>query len=301
MYLLNQNNFLKHEVDVNPSFDVENAHRERIAKLNSLWITLTIHGLLLLLFLYLVLKPPFPPLSESGVFLNLGLVEVGSGNVQPEGNAEQLNARTPAASSPSPEQKNDNILTQETKEEVPVIAKKENQKKDPAPIKNETKSTTTKKNPPAEAPPQPKPKALYPGTQPNNSTSEGTGSVKGDQGKPTGDVKGTDYSGNPGIGTGGRGGLGSGGAPQLGMSGRKIIFFPTILDNSQKTGKVVVNIKVDKQGNVIWAKATQKGSTTTDSYLFQLAEDAALKTKVNDDPAAAEEQFGTITYSFRVK
>jgi outer membrane biosynthesis protein TonB len=301
MLSLNQNNFLKHEVDVNPSFDIENAHRDRVAKLNSLWITVTIHGLLLLLFLYVVLKPPFPPLSESGVFLNLGLVEVGSGNIQPEGNAEQLKAPTPAASSTSPQQKNEKILTQETKEDVPVISKKENVKKNPAPIKNETKSTATKKNPPAESPPQPKAKALYPGTQANNSTSEGTGNVKGDQGKPNGDVKGTDYSGNPGIGSGGKGGLGNSGEPQLGMSGRKIIFFPTILDNSQKTGRVVVNIKVDKQGNVIWAKATQKGSTTTDSYLFQLAEEAALKTKVNDDPAAAEEQFGTITYSFRVK
>jgi TonB family protein len=85
------------------------------------------------------------------------------------------------------------------------------------------------------------------------------------------------------------------------MSGRKIIYFPSIIDNSQKTGKVVVNIKVDKQGNVTFAKATQKGSTTTDSYLFQLAEAAAMKTRVNADPDAAEEQFGTITYTFRVK
>jgi outer membrane biosynthesis protein TonB len=235
------------------------------------------------------------------VFLNLGLVEVGSGNVQPQGVAQELKAPVPAASSPSYQQKNDNILTQETKEDVPVISKKENARKNPSPVKNETKSTATKKNPPAVSPPQPKAKALYPGTQANNSTSEGTGNVKGDQGQPNGDVKGTDYSGNPGIGTGGRGGLGNTGAPQLGMSGRKIIFFPTILDNSQKTGRVVVNIKVDKQGNVIWAKATQKGSTTTDSFLFGLAEDAALKTKVNEDPGAAEEQFGTITYSFRVK
>jgi len=62
-----------------------------------------------------------------------------------------------------------------------------------------------------------------------------------------------------------------------------------------------VNIKVDKAGNVIFAKATKKGSTTTDNYLFQLAEDAAMKTMVNADPGAAEEQFGTITYTFKVK
>ena len=91
-------------------------------------------------------------------------------------------------------------------------------------IKNETKKTS-QKNPPVETPPKPKPKALYPGTQVNNSTSEGTGNVKGDQGKPNGDVNGTSYSGNPGMGNGGPGG--TGGGAQLGMSGRKIIFSNT--------------------------------------------------------------------------
>jgi outer membrane biosynthesis protein TonB len=299
MFALNQNNFLKHEVDVNPSFDFENTRKNRDARLKSILFTITFHAALLLLFLYFVLKPPFPPLSESGVFLNLGLVEVGSGNIQPQSTADQLQAPSPVASAPTSKQKNENILTQETKEDVPVVAKKEDKKKNNSEVKNETKNTTQQKNAPAETSPKPKAKALYPGTQPNNSTSEGTGNVKGDQGKPTGDVNGTSYSGNPGMGNSGPGGSGNG--PFLGMSGRKIIFFPIIIDNSQKTGRVVVNIKVDKQGNVVWAKATQKGSTTTDSYLFQISEDAALKTKVNADASAAEEQFGTITYSFRVK
>ncbi|HYV92612.1 MAG TPA: hypothetical protein VE978_12530 [Chitinophagales bacterium] len=298
MFALNQNNFLKHAVDVNPSFDFENSRKNRDARLKSILFTITFHAALLLLFLYLVLRPPFPPLSDSGVFVNLGLVEVGSGDIQPQGTAEQLQAPSPVTSAPSSKQKDENILTQETKEDVPVMAKKEDKKKNTSVLKNES-NKTSQKNAPAATPPKPKAKALYPGTQANNSTSEGTGSVKGDQGKPNGDVNGTSYSGNPGMGNSGPGG--SGGGPQLGMSGRKIIFFPTIIDNSQKTGRVVVNIKVDKQGSVVWAKATQKGSTTTDSYLFQVAEDAALKTKVNADPSAAEEQFGTITYSFKVK
>ncbi|MEO5675460.1 MAG: hypothetical protein ABIQ74_12515 [Chitinophagales bacterium] len=301
MFALNQNNFLKHEVDVNPYFDADNAQKERKAKMQSMIVTIIFHGLLVLLFLYFVLKPPFPPLSESGVFLNLGLVEVGSGDIQPQGIADQLNAPYQVASAASsPKKSDDKILTQETTEDVPVIQKKDDQKKNNAEVKstNPKSSTTPAKKPAVESPPQPKAKALYPGSKPNNSQSEGTGIVKGDQGKPNGDVNGTDYSGNPGLGNGPGG---SGGGAQLGMSGRKIIYFPVISDNSQKTGRVVVNIKVDKEGRVVWAKATQKGSTTTDSYLFQLAENAALKTKVNADPSAAEEQFGTITYSFRVK
>jgi len=294
VFALNQHNFLKHEVDVNPSFESENMRRDRIARLNSLWITIVFHGLLFLLFIYIVFRPPEPPLSESGVFLNLGMAEMGMGEIQPEGTANQLQVPSPEASAPKSKKENEDILTQDNKEDVPVIPKKEDQKKATTPVKTETKKTDTKKNnPPVVAPP--KAKALYPGSQSNNSTSEGTGNIKGDQGQPNGDPRGTDYKGTPG------GGGGSGAGPQLGMSGRKIIFFPPITDVTQKTGRVIVNIKVDKEGNVVFAKATQKGSTTTDSYLFQLAEQAARKTRVNADPSAAEEQFGTITYNFNVK
>jgi len=218
------------------------------------------------------------------------------GLIQPQGTAQQLQVPSPEASSPSQQQKAEKIITQET-EDAPAIVSKEEQKKKISTIKTEPKKTsdTKKNNPPVEAPP--KPKALYPGTQSTASTSEGNGNVAGDQGKSFGDPNGTEYSGNPGMGGPGKGG--SGGGPQLGMSGRKIIYYAPIIDNSQKFGRVVVNIKVDRQGNVVFAKATQKGSTTTDSYLFQLAEQAAMKTKVNADTDAAEEQFGTITYTFR--
>ncbi|MCY7408936.1 MAG: hypothetical protein LH473_01560 [Chitinophagales bacterium] len=303
MIALKQTNFLKHEVDINPNFESENLRNERKAKLNSLWITLLIHGALILLFMYFVLRPPDPPLSESGVFLNLGISDLGMGDVQPMGSAEVLQTPAPENSSLPEKQTEEDVVTQETKDDVPVIQKKEEQKKNTPVDQKKTETTPTKKTeiPPKETPPKPQPKALYPGNETNNSTGEGTDNVAGDKGKPNGDPFGTDYSGNPGVGNGGPGGFGPGGAPQLGMSGRKIIFFSPINDNSQKTGRVVVNIKVDKQGNVVWAKATQKGSTTTETYLFQLAEDAALKTKVNADASAAEEQFGTITYTFKVK
>ncbi|MBA3648248.1 MAG: hypothetical protein H0W62_06805 [Chitinophagales bacterium] len=296
MNTITSSNFLKHEAEINPAFDKENLRKEQQSTVSSLLITAALHAMLLLIFYFFFgLKPPFPPLSEQGVYLNIGLLDEGIGNVQPEGNAAQLNIPSHTESKTQSQKKSNDVLTEETKEDVPVIAKKEEVHKSVAPVKS-----TSSKNPnqTVEAPQQPKAKALYPGNKPNNSTSEGTGSKMGDQGKPNGNVNGTDYSGNPGLGNGGPGGNG---IAQLGMSGRKIIIFPTIIDNSQKTGRVVVNIKVDRDGSVIFAKATQKGSTTTDSYLYQLAEDAAMKTKVNSDANAAEEQFGTITFTFRVK
>ena len=57
-----------------------------------------------------------------------------------------------------------------------------------------------------------------------------------------------------------------------GLEDRGIVYQPQIRDNTQKTGRVVVRICVDNEGNVISARFTQKGSTTTDSHLISLAE-----------------------------
>lgn len=299
MQTINASNFLKHEVDINPSFDAENSRMAKKSRINSLLTTIGIHAaVFLVLFYFFTLTPPDPPLSNQGVFLNIGFDQEGMGDVQPMGSAEDLSAPVPdAAGAPMQQEKVSDVVTQETEEDVPAIQNKVATKKT-NPVS--TPPNTTKNSSTASAtPPKPQPKALYPGSTANSSTGEGTGSKSGDQGKPDGSPFGDSYDGSPGLGGPGLGG--DGGKAQLGMSGRKIIYFPPIIDNTQRTGKVVVNIKVDKSGNVIFAKATQKGSTTTDSYLFQLAESAAMKTRVNADPNAAEEQFGTITYTFRVQ
>jgi len=84
-----------------------------------------------------------------------------------------------------------------------------------------------------------------------------------------------------------------------GFGDRNMIYQPTITDNTQKTGKVNINICVDASGKVIKAKYTQKGSTTTDAYLIKLAEKNALKYKF--DKSSAEQQCGTVIIDFRLK
>jgi TonB family protein len=85
------------------------------------------------------------------------------------------------------------------------------------------------------------------------------------------------------------------------LSGRNMIKRPIIQDKSQETGKVAVNIKVDKNGNVTYAKYTSQGSTTTDAHLIQLAEKAAREAKFNADPKANVEAVGKITFNFTVR
>ena len=138
------------------------------------------------------------------------------------------------------------------------------------------------------------------GNSNGNGNGNGQGNTKpgGNQGaqwgKPGGDPNGT------GTGPSGNG-PGSGDGMSYDLKGRTWRQKPLVFDNSQKTGKVVVGIKVDKSGNVVYAKYQQKGSTTTDPYLIQLAEQGALKSKFSADLGADEEQFGTISFKFSVQ
>ncbi len=84
-----------------------------------------------------------------------------------------------------------------------------------------------------------------------------------------------------------------------GLKDRGIIYQPSITDNTQKTGRVVVKICVNKKGQVIFAKYTQKGSTTTDSHLIDLAESSARKYRFNQ--SEIEEQCGNIIIDFKLK
>ena len=68
--------------------------------------------------------------------------------------------------------------------------------------------------------------------------------------------------------------------------------------DSKEQGKVVVTIKVDKQGKVVNAVAGAKGTNVSDQTLWQLAKDAALRSSFVADTNAPETQVGTITYNF---
>jgi len=121
------------------------------------------------------------------------------------------------------------------------------------------------------------------------------GAGKGNTGKPgnQGDPNGDPNADNlKGISTG-SGKIGGG------LDGRGVLFTPSVEEKSQRTGRVVVNVCVDKNGKVTSAKYTQKGSTTADANLKQISEESSRKFKfsASDIP----EQCGTITFDFKVK
>jgi TonB family protein len=67
-----------------------------------------------------------------------------------------------------------------------------------------------------------------------------------------------------------------------------------------KEGTVVIKITVDKKGNVIEASFTPSRSTTQDIYLVNLSIKEAKKAKFDYAPSAPDEQFGTITFTYKL-
>jgi outer membrane biosynthesis protein TonB len=274
-------------------------------------ISIAIHAALLLALILFVMKTPIPPFPEpgggGGVLVNIGYVDLASGAIQPL-SENVTKGPQPEKVQPVPKTQEEKIVTQETEEAVAVHEAKKDTKKD---IK---KTTTAAVQPVKEAPKVPERKAdrgsLYAGKN-NNSKSQGTAATgTGDQGERTGDPfskytgKGG-TGGGPGSGDGTGGGNGSGNGPGTGngisfdLAGRSLLHKPSIDDKSQLTGRVVVNITVDKSGAVVSAIPGGRGSTTTSEYLFGKAKEAAMRAKFS--PSEADIQKGTMTFVFLVQ
>lgn len=284
--------------------------KENRHKIKAIAGTILFHIGLLILLLFLALRTPLPLPGEEGVYVNLGFDETGMGIDQQEtpAPAEIEKPRT----IPEPETEKEEYLAQNT-EEAPAIEKKkpEVKKKEPEKVKPEPKPEPVKeviKEPEPEPEPKPNPKAMYKGSG-NTSTKggqEGQTGQPGDQGVANGTANATTYTGTPGAGTGtgigagtgtGQGdGSGDGISYSLGGRGSKNLHKPSY--DSKEQGKVVVTIKVDRNGKVVSAVAGAKGTNVSDQILWQLAKNAALLSEFVTDPEAPETQVGTITYNF---
>lgn len=116
--------------------------------------------------------------------------------------------------------------------------------------------------------------------------------------------------GGPGPGGGGGGGEGPGSGPGSGPGvgpgssisgplGNRKVTRPRMVDDTQKTGKVVISVCVDAAGNVTSAEYTMRGSTTNDGELRQKALTWAKQHKF--ERISAAQQCGDILFNFQVK
>ncbi|HRH67458.1 MAG TPA: TonB family protein [Bacteroidia bacterium] len=274
----------------------------------SIIISVAIHAGLFLALLFVMVRTQIPPFPETGggggVIVNIGYIDEAGGEIQPMSeNISENPALTKVTPATQPEE---NIATQDIEESGIAREVRDPKKTD---VKRVITPVTTPKDnkrvvEPVKVVDQ---RAIYKGKS-NSSTSQGTGTGTGDQGDPAGDPNSKYYGKNgsgsgPGDGPGeGPGqGPGKGGGVSFSLAGRKMIRTPQINDRSQETGKVVVDITVDKNGEVTAAVPGGRGSTTTSSYLYRLAREAAMKAKFNADPGESDIQKGTITFIFVVQ
>jgi outer membrane biosynthesis protein TonB len=257
--------------------------------------TILFHSFLLIIFLIFGFRTPLPLPGEQGILINFGEDETGFGNREPqfaEKTVKEVSRPKPVVAEKSEEE----LMTQEH-EEAPVVKKYEKPKEKKiikkVPTVKETEKPEIKKETVVEEKPKTDQRALYSGRKNNTNYtgSEGIAGGTGNQGSPTGSPD-TDYHGA---------GSGSGNRPGFSLEGRSALSLPVPQYDIQKEGKVVVEIKVDREGNVISATPGVKGSTTVDSYLLGVAKTAALKSRFNNKADAEPVQKGTIVYIFSLR
>jgi len=82
---------------------------------------------------------------------------------------------------------------------------------------------------------------------------------------------------------------------------RHIVDVPSVTDTYSRSGKIVVELHVDRKGNVISARAGAKGTTVNDEKLLQECQNAVLKAKFSPAANAPEIQAGYMTFVFKTK
>lgn len=82
------------------------------------------------------------------------------------------------------------------------------------------------------------------------------------------------------------------------MKEREIVKAPRMALGTQDKGIVVVNITIDKYGNVMSAKSGADGTNTDNDYLLTKARQFAEEIKFDKVPTAPLETRGTVTFTF---
>lgn len=284
----------------------EQHKKEQKDRITAALITFGVSALLLLFLILFKIITPLPPFPEmaggGGQEINFGIYNEGTGNVEGPGIGEASSVVVESKSSPETQEnaakeddfKNGEQVLDNVDNSKPTI--KDNAtvitpvKPTKDPKKDDNKSTTTLLN-------------AYTHSK-NNTQSGGDGNSghEGNEGSPDGnpntDGKGGHGGGPDGTGVGtGPGNHGGPGGTGVSLVGRKMISPPPKVSDSKEEGIVVVIITVDKEGNVIEAEATGKGTNTSSATLKSKARQAAKLAKFSPS-SQYETQKGTIVFKF---
>ncbi|MBQ3710684.1 MAG: TonB family protein [Bacteroidales bacterium] len=249
--------------------------------------TLLIHALVVLVLALMAFRPSDPPEGgeDEGVEVNLGMYDEGMGDNQTDKSAIPESEAPPKPHENESVISDEDIVTQDTEETFAINTEKKKDSKEKTEIepKEEPKKEPEK--------PQVNEKALFKKTdKPQEGSSEGITGKPGDQGKPNGTPGATNYDEQGGKGNG------PGISFDLGNRGSKSLQPPS--KNFTEEGQITVKIRVNREGKVVKAEISDKGTFVSNKEMRQMALEAARNSEFVPDPNAPEEQIGTITYNF---
>lgn len=243
--------------------------------------TVGFHVLLLLLFIFTGLTYTVP-IPEQGMRINFGTSNVGSGEVQPEQvgeTQEVIEEPTPVPETVTQDQPiTEPIVTTNTQQTIDVPKEDEPVKdpvqEDPKPTLNDKLKETLNN-------------AFKKGGA--SGGGEGNDNETGDKGQTNGTKDGGSYTGQ-----------GAGDGDGYALGNRKPLTKPKPNYTCKESGKVVILVRVNRDGETVDAQYKAKGSTTSAQCLVNQAIDAAKRTKWEGKIDAPAEQIGEITYIFEL-
>jgi periplasmic protein TonB len=282
-------------------------YTEKSSRPQAIAVSVIFHALLLLLFFFFVMRVPDPPIRTiggSGIELNYGLDEAGSGDLQTlnqanesDQNVESAPADVTAANTSTEESNQEN--QNQTEEQATVITgnekvnyevKEKEVKKSTDVSINKTEKTPNTQTTSTE-------KAKTNGTTGTAQTTGGNNNgdqpgKTGDQGSKTGTVESKALYGNEGNGGPGNGGVGG----NLDIAGWNWDDKPVIKDNTDESGKIVIGFRIDEQGEVI---KVWKIENNLSPSVYKLYEDEVRKltfSKRSDNTKVAAFSEGKVTF-----
>ncbi|PIE84791.1 MAG: hypothetical protein CSA07_00125 [Bacteroidia bacterium] len=287
-------------------------------RLKAAAVTLVVQLLLLLFLLLFGFVTPLPLPAEEGIAVSFGSEDAGLRSAPARSPRPRPTPPPPPpverATPDVPEQN----MTQDF-EDAPAVAPQPSTPRPPKKPKERKKPRESKPTPPTPAPPREVPptpptpappertvdqESLFPGeasSEPTVAQGSGSGGRRGNQGTPEGQGLGASSGQGGGSGTQGVGRGAGGGGVSFNLGGRGALLLPRPEYRSQRSGKVIVKVWVDRQGRVTRAEAGVAGSTTFDPALLRAAERAARESRFDVDGAAPANQIGTIAYIFRLQ
>ncbi len=282
---------------------------------NSARITALI-ALIVLLLLFVVGPQYLDPPEEYGIAVNFGTTDFGSGNKplsEPRKAVEEKVVEEQVVEETQPEEtkvtpteastKAEEVMTQENADAIAIKKQKEAEAKAKADAEAKAiveaerveleKREAEEKKRREEDEKKKKLDNLIGGVKNadgNTDGGEGPDTKGGNKGQLDGDPYAPSYFGGSGPGKGGVGyGLGGRGKPTNGK----------VIPECQETGIVVVEVRVNRQGNVVKAIPGKRGTTGT-QCLFEAAEKTALTFKWPVNSNAPLEQIGFVSINFDV-